>query len=322
MGEKTVFEGKANGAFFAILCCLLWGSSYPAMKLSYAALSINNSFDAIQVAGVRYAFSGLLVLAYSRMKEKTSLRPPKNEVGIITVLTVLSLVTYTAYYIGITFVEASKSSILSSAEIFITVFLSHFAFKDDKINLRKIIGLIFGVIGILAINLLNGNSFTISFTPEGEGLLLFTSLLLSISSLFIKKKSNEFNILRVNGYQMLLSGFALGIIGLSAGTKTLCYNWEGVGYLIYLTVNSAVAVSLWYAILKYHKTGEISIYKFVMPVFGTILSVFIMPGERLTWGMGIGLIFATAGIAVTYLPVRKNVLNLKSEKNKSYIDKI
>ena len=72
--------------------------------------------------------------------------------------------TYTVYYIGITYVEASKTSILSSAEIFITVFLSHFLFKDDKINIRKIIGLICGVTGLLAVNTLNGKGFAFDFT--------------------------------------------------------------------------------------------------------------------------------------------------------------
>ena len=77
MGEKSIFEGKVNGAIFAIIICLLWGSTYPVMKLSYAALSVSTPFEAIQLAGIRFTISGILVLAYSFLKGKASLRLKK-----------------------------------------------------------------------------------------------------------------------------------------------------------------------------------------------------------------------------------------------------
>ena len=55
-----------------------------------------------------------------------------------------------------------------------------------------------------------------------------------------------------------------------------------------------------------------------MPVFGTILSVFVLPGESLTWAMGMGLIFAVVGIAVTNLPVKNGFFKkYANEKTKS-----
>jgi len=72
---------------------------------------------------------------------------------------------------------------------------------------------------------------------------------------------------------------------------------------IYSALLSAVAFGLWYSILKYNKAGEISIYRFVTPVSGAILSAMFIPGEKLTLLVVAALMFVSIGfIAINYKP--------------------
>ena len=66
--------------------------------------------------------------------------------------------------------------------------------------------------------------------------------------------------------------------------------------LIYTALLSAVSFVLWYSILKYNKAGEISIYKFLIPVFGAILSAILIPAETMNLFIVIALALVVIGI--------------------------
>ncbi len=64
---------------------------------------------------------------------------------------------------------------------------------------------------------------------------------------------------------------------------------------------SALAFALWYSILKYNKAGEISIYKFLVPVSGALLSAMFIPGEKLNEFILAALALVAVGIvAINY----------------------
>jgi drug/metabolite transporter (DMT)-like permease len=61
---------------------------------------------------------------------------------------------------------------------------------------------------------------------------------------------------------------------------------------------SAVAFSFWYALLSYHKAGEITMYRFVIPVAGVFLSAAFVPGEAINSYTLLSLLFVALGIIV------------------------
>jgi drug/metabolite transporter (DMT)-like permease len=53
--------------------------------------------------------------------------------------------------------------------------------------------------------------------------------------------------------------------------------------------------------LKHNKAGEITIYRFVIPISGAVLSVLVLPEEQFTSSILAALLLVTAGIiAVNY----------------------
>ena len=54
---------------------------------------------------------------------------------------------------------------------------------------------------------------------------------------------------------------------------------SGIGLLVYLALVSAVAYSLWGILLKYNPVSRVTVFGFMNPVFGVLLSALLL-GEK------------------------------------------
>jgi hypothetical protein len=61
----------------ALLCCLLWGSAVPAVKIGYGLFAIapGDTPSLMLFAGVRFFLSGLILLGYSALTRKPVAQP-------------------------------------------------------------------------------------------------------------------------------------------------------------------------------------------------------------------------------------------------------
>ena len=196
-----------------------------------------------------------------------------------------------------------KGAILSSAGIFFVVVIAHFVYADDRLDWRKIIGLIAGFTGIVLIN--SGQHFTFDFTWQGEGFMILSGLASAIGTILAKWISKEVHPFVLTAWQMLLGSLLLIAVGLR-GLKphTMVFTSKALLLLFYSAFLSATAFSLWYAILKDNKAGEISVYKFMTPVSGAILSALFIPGERLTLNMFMALGLVALGVIIVNYQIR------------------
>ena len=312
MSVKNIFNGKISAGILALVCCFLWGSVFPILKLSFEKLNITEPFGMIQIAGYRYFISGVLVLLFSIISNKKWVLPSKKEWRIILIVALLQSVGGCALnYIGLANTTSAKASIITSSEIFFTIIITHFFTHNDRLTFRRIIGMILGIAGLIAVNITNDGLFTLSFSFYGEGLMLGAAIVLSIGFFIIKKRSSEIDLLRVNGWQLIIGSIILIIIGCEGSPDIIRFDWISFGQLIYLAIVTAIAFSLWFILLKYNYISKITIYKFSVPISGTLLSMILITGEVVTWAMGVGLILVVAGIVITNLPNSK--LNKRGE---------
>ncbi|EQB87271.1 hypothetical protein M918_09875 [Clostridium sp. BL8] len=72
MDKDKVFRDKRVVAIIAALCCLLWGSAYPAVKSGYTLFSIAASDipSKIVFAGYRFTLAGFIVLLAAQISGK------------------------------------------------------------------------------------------------------------------------------------------------------------------------------------------------------------------------------------------------------------
>ena len=82
----------------------------------------------------------------------------------------------------------------------------------------------------------------------------------------------------------------------------------GIAVLVYLAFLSAAAFTLWTMLLKSHDVGSISVYNFIIPVSGTILSAVFMREDIFSVKYLISLVLVCLGIVL---------VNHGSEKTRS-----
>lgn len=204
---------------------------------------------------------------------------------------------YFFFYNGLAHTSGMKGAILSSAGTFFVVVLAHFVYVNDRLNWRKLFGLVAGFAGIIMINA--GARFTLDFSWLGEGFMILSGLVSAIGTILAKRLSKEIHPFVLTAWQMLLGSLLLIATGLPGlKPQAMVFTNRAFLLLIYSAFLSATAFSLWYAILKYNKAGEISVYKFVTPVSGAILSAFFIPGERLTLNMFMALVLVALGVII------------------------
>ena len=76
----------------------------------------------------------------------------------------------------------------------------------------------------------------------------------------------------LSGYQFILGGSVMIVVGLLLGGYIRIHNMAGLGVLIYLAFLSAIAYDLWGILLQHNPVSKVTVFSFMTPVFGVILS--------------------------------------------------
>ncbi len=283
----------------ALFCSVLWGSAFPVLKVSYLVLGMSpDDLSAnIVLAGIRFFLAsilifGLIALAGINPMVKKAMFPKLFSLSLMQIG-----LQYFFFYNGMAHTSGMKGAVLSSAGIFFVVVLAHFVYTDDRLDWRKVLGLFTGFSGVILVNY--GKHFSFDFSWQGEGFMICSGLASAVGTIMAKRYAQSVHPFVLTAWQMLLGSLLLISVGLP-GLRPQAMEFTAEAYLLllYSAFISAVAFSLWYTILKYNKAGKISVYNFMTPVSGAILSALFIPGESLTVNMFLGLALAAGGIIV------------------------
>lgn len=278
--KSSILTKRAVSAALAIFCAFLWGSAYPAIKIGYELFHVGSDDTAAKMAyaGLRFALSGVLVLAIRPLmgKGQGGIRTLKKKhwKHIVTLALIQTTIHYTFFYIGLSYTTGSKGAILNASTVFFSALLAHFVYTNDKITLRKGLGVILGFSAVIFVNLDGG--FNFSFLIQGEGFIVLAALLHSSSGLYSKHISKEVDPVLLSGLQLGLGGLVLLVIGLLMGASFPQSGLSGYMLMLYLAALSAMAFSIWTSLLKHNKVSSITIFNSLIPVFGAILSAIFL----------------------------------------------
>ncbi len=290
----------------AMICCALWGSAFPCIKIGYRLFDIKNkdTFGQILFAGIRFILAGIFVIIFGSIAAKKPLLPSKKSTGKIMKLAVFqTIIQYLFFYIGLSNTSGVKASIINGASVFIAVFVSCIIFRLEKINYAKLAGSIIGFIGIILINL-TGLEF--KFTLSGDGFILISAIGYAMSSVLMKRYSVGESPVLLSGWQFVFGGAVMTAVGLIFGGRISFSSYKAVLILLYLALLSAVAYSIWSVLLKYNPVSKITVFGFMNPVFGTVFSVILL-GE--TDAFGLEAIFALVLVSFGIYMVNREKLD-------------
>lgn len=288
-----------------MICCILWGSAFPCIKIGYSLFEIPSGDTAAQIlfAGIRFTAAGILAWIFGSLIAKKPLIPEKNAIGKIGLLSLFqTILQYLFFYVGLAHTTGVKSSIIKGSDVFLCILVSSLVFKLEKLTPKKIAGCIVGMAGVIIINLAGGSP-DMNITLMGEGFIFFSILAHTMSSALIKIFSKEHNPVMLSAYQFFFGGIVMIICGAAFGGRLPVVNAEGVLMLIYLALVSSVAYSLWSVLLKYNPVSRISVFGFMNPVFGVILSAFLL--NETEQAFSINSLIALALICIGIVTVNK-----------------
>lgn len=264
----------------ALLCCLLWGSAFPCIKIGYRFFEIQGEDTMSQMvfAGYRFTLAGIMVILIGSLVKGHFLRPASSSWFMVVKLgLVQTILQYVFFYTGLAHTTGVKSSIISASNVFITLFLSAAAFRE-KLSARKLAGCLVGFAGVVLINL-TGSGLDLNLSLAGEGSILVSAFAGAVSSVMIKRYSSREDTFVLCGYQFFFGGIILALIGLACGGRVIGFTPVSSLLLLYMGLISAVAYSMWSFLLKYNPVGKVAIFGFSNPVFGVILSALLL-GEK------------------------------------------
>lgn len=277
---------------------MLWGSAYPAVKIGYSLFNIaaDNISSELVFAGYRFALAGIFVLLTASILKRDLFSFTKKNLGQIVLLGLTqTFMQYIFFYIGLGYTTGVKGSIMNATGVFFSVVLAHFIYSNDKLTSNKVIGCIIGFAGVMIVNF-SADLLNFSFSIRGDGFVMFSALALSASSIYGKKVTQTLDSTVVTGYQLFIGGFFLALTGCVNGGNLTGFTMKSTLLLIYLAILSATAFSLWTALLKYNKVGVISVFNFLIPVFGTVLSAIFLGEKILQFKNLLALILVCVGI--------------------------
>ena len=274
--NKSIFQKPAVLIFGALLCCALWGSASPAIKIGYRLLEVSGVPSTILFAGVRFFLAGILtVLIYSVARRKLLYPKLSNLPRVLSVSAFQTVIQYIFFYIGLANTTSVKGTIASGSAAFFCVLIASLIFRQEKLTVKKILACLLGFAGIVIVNL-DGLTLTMNFL--GDGFVIFSTISYAFSSVLMKRFSKYEDPVVISGYQFIIGGAFMIILGLSLGGRFSLASFGGVMLLVYLAFLSAIAYALWGLLLKYNPVSRVSIFSFTTPIFGTILSVILLPG--------------------------------------------
>lgn len=275
MRSEKLFKNELIVFISAMVCCLLWGSAFPCIKIGYRLFEIgsDDTFSQILFAGTRFFFAGLFTIILGSISERRVLVPSKGSLHKIVVLALFQTVLqYIFFYMGVARTTGIKGSILNSSNVFLAIMISALLLHQERISAKKLIGCALGFAGVVVINL---SGFELSFNV-GDLFIVLSATAYAFSSAFIKKFSQAESPVMLSGYQFMLGGAFMALFGFATGGRLTVITPGGVAMLAYLSMLSSIAFSLWGLLLKYNPVSKITVYGFMNPVFGVILSALIL----------------------------------------------
>ena len=183
---------------------------------------------------------------------------------------------------------------------------------DDRLTLPKLGIILMGIIGIALVSLSNvSGKDTGNLIFIGILLLFLTNINAGFTNVVIARDANHIPPLILSSSSLIIGGVALFLVSLPVEGFT--FTIPPLTYylaIIWLSFLSAAAYSIWFLLLqrKGVKVSALNIWKFIIPVFGAILSWLLVPNESPD-------LVSVAGISITAIALilfnRQNTIEIK-----------
>ncbi len=178
MQDSALLRKKGRAVFLTILAGVLWGTSFPAIKMGLAYV------DTYLFVFLRFSVASLLMLIIMFLTKKLDFGFRQKK--LILFLGVANGVAYLLQYLGMNYTSAAKSSLFINLSAIWVALLSP-KLLGEKLGGKKILGVASGVVGVLFVTTnLNFSMFNES-QLVGDFLLITSGAVWAFFMIYNKK---------------------------------------------------------------------------------------------------------------------------------------
>lgn len=287
----------------AVLACVLWGSAFAGAKIGFQYVG------PIHLSGLRFTLAGLLLVPVMLIQKADVKSALKHWKFMLLFAFVQTFLQYGLFFMGLNKVPAATSSIIIGAGPLFVAIMAHLTLEDDKLTRRKIAAIALGLTGIVFISLTKGNLSSDNPGFWGGVALLVTSNIIGsyTNIMVVKKKDYKIPPVVLTSFANFTGGLMLLIVSIFVEHPTFqIYPAEFYVALLWLAFIPAASFSLWYGLLNKPgvKVSELNVWKFLVPVTGSILSWILLPDEVPDWASITGILIITSALLLLQLPER------------------
>ena len=303
---------RLNTALLAIISCLLWSTAFAGVKigLEYAT--------PLQFAGTRFFIAGVLVFPIAYRFNPRFFSIVRSNLRLILLFAFLqTFLQYTMFYTGINMIPAAVAAIVIGSQPLFIALVANFIMPGDRMTLSKTLAILLGIAGVILVSFeKDPQSATGHIAVAGVLLMLGINLLSGFSNVLVAREKAMIPPLVISSSSMMLGGaslflFSIPFEGLHFDSKPPIY----FGSLVWLSLLSAIAISIWIILLKRPgtKVSDLNLWKFLIPMFGAIFSWILLPAEQPQAITISGMFIITLALIISGLLKRKK-LSIIQEK--------
>jgi drug/metabolite transporter (DMT)-like permease len=273
--------------------CLIWGTTYFALRIAVL------HFPPFLFTALRQLTAGTLLIAFMLTIRKATL-PSASQIfhqaigGFFMITLGNGLVAWAEMT-----VPSGIAAIICSLMPVLVILINLSINREEKPTVPIMIGVAFGLIGIIMIFSENLGEFSKSEYIIGIVLIFLAALSWAGGSIWIKKSNTSSNPFLNAGLQMFFGGvWLLPLTFLFDDLSTVSWSIEAGFSLLYLILfGSIVAYTCFsYALRKLPMT-IVSMYAYVNPVVAVLLG-WLLLDEKFNLKIGIAILITIAGIYI------------------------
>ena len=293
---------KAYIAWIAI--CILWGTTYLAIRIGVEEL------PPMLFAGIRWIIAGIILVAVQKALGRKF--PAKNEILPLAIVGIALLgIANGLVVVAEQWIPSGLAALLITTLPFWMVGFESFLPNGQKMNLKIILGLILGLVGVFLILGMDINIWINNDYLIGTLALMGAVISWSLGSIYSKYKKISVHPMMGAAVQMLIAGSLQALLGLILGEHNIFHLTEnGIFATAYLIIFGSIFgyASYMYAI-AHLPLSLVSTYAYINPVIALILGWYIL-NEELT----INILFATIFIIIGVMLVQKGNTSIQAEQ--------
>ncbi len=272
------------------LACLIWGSTWLAIKASLESLTPFLS------AGLRFTIASALILLILKIT-KIEIKKDKLSIRLYILMTFFSFVfPFGFVYWAEQFIPSGLSSVLFAVNPFFVLIFSYFLISSEKIGFFKVTGIILGFSGILIIF---SDTFNLDLSSYTIGMIaiVVSACFQGLNSVFIKKYGQHLHPVSMNFIPMLIGGIILSLSGFFLEDMSrIKFDSTALLAVLYLAVfGSIITFTSFYWLLKRISVVILSLISFITPVIALFLG-WVFFSEQLSFNELIGSILVLCGL--------------------------